>query len=392
MRRAVHVCTAFMVVAPYVATADLIPVEPDDAGASSVFQAMLGAAAGDTVALRHGYFAVTDLEVKEGVSLLGGWNDEFTWRTPGATHVHANGQGQWRQAVQCTQGQTQLTIVDGIEFTGEDARGVLCVGSSPTITNNYFHDHNAAYDGGAILFQDGSSPLIEGNWFRNNRSGYGGAIRGAFGAGNSAVIRGNLIESNQANGIGSAIAVSHGSPLIENNVVRDNTGSTAIFVWLAGAGETPVIRGNLVVDNLGTSIFVNRSSAIVERNTVWGNEGHGLVVSSNIGPAPVVERNIFGATSTGHGVYCFEAEALLACNCVFWTAAAPYEGCEEDGDSIQLDPLFCSAHAGDYTLQSNSPCAGDNNPACGLVGREEVGCGVVSLELRTWSQTKALYR
>jgi hypothetical protein len=45
-------------------------------------------------------------------------------------------------------------------------------------------------------------------------------------------------------------------------------------------------------------------------------------------------------------------------------------------DNFSEDPLFCGEDNPDepFTLHSDSPCASENNPACGLVGARRAGC------------------
>ncbi len=49
-------------------------------------------------------------------------------------------------------------------------------------------------------------------------------------------------------------------------------------------------------------------------------------------------------------------------------------GCTFEGNS--------ASHSGDapYTLHENSPCEPEHNPACGLIGAWDVGCGVTPVE------------
>ncbi len=56
-----------------------------------------------------------------------------------------------------------------------------------------------------------------------------------------------------------------------------------------------------------------------------------------------------------------------------WTG--PIAGQLDVNGNISEDRLFCDLPALDLTPQSDSPCAPDFNPECGLIGAGPVGCG-----------------
>ncbi len=50
-------------------------------------------------------------------------------------------------------------------------------------------------------------------------------------------------------------------------------------------------------------------------------------------------------------------------------------------NNFYLDPLFCDASGGDFTLAADSPCAPANSPfGCNLIGALPVGCQVLAIE------------
>jgi hypothetical protein len=66
--------------------------------------------------------------------------------------------------------------------------------------------------------------------------------------------------------------------------------------------------------------------------------------------------------------------------------------------TIREDPEFCAVDpitTLDIRLQSDSPCVPANHPStgtCGLIGAAPVGCGTVSVENKTWSEVRLIYR
>jgi len=392
-----------LLVAAVVADASMIRVDQTGAGdALTVAEGMLLATGGDTVAVRHGLHAVSNLRVVDGVQLLGGWNDTFTARDPGTSLL----QGGPGQVLRCTVGQGPETLIDGFEITGADDSAILCTAASPTITTNIFHD-NDGVDGGAIHCEYGASPLIEGNHIHHNTAVLGGGIRAHLGQDTSPIIRHNLVEHNHATYAGGGIAVGNSSSLIEDNIIQFNsTGPGAsytgggIHVWHAGGGVVE-IRRNLIVLNSaveGGGIGITGGHPIVESNTVWGNAamlGGALFQEESTIPDPgttQVFANILGGSTHGVGVHCEpdDPAMVLDCNCVYGNAGGSYSGCNAGPSDFSQDPQFC-APTSDFHLSSSSPCAPPGVTGCGLVGALPVGCGPISVEPESWGRIKAHY-
>lgn len=78
----------------------------------------------------------------------------------------------------------------------------------------------------------------------------------------------------------------------------------------------------------------------------------------------------FGIACVAGGVYAADA----GCNDVFLSGSAPYLNCVEPESDFHVDPLFCDARNGDFTVQSISPCAPANSGGCGQVGALLPGC------------------
>ncbi len=62
--------------------------------------------------------------------------------------------------------------------------------------------------------------------------------------------------------------------------------------------------------------------------------------------------------------------------------------------NFSADPLFCGDLNPDepYTLHTESPCAPENNPECGLIGAWGVACGLTAIEPVSWGSVKAMFR
>jgi hypothetical protein len=387
------------------AYAAFIRVDPSGGGdATTVAEAMLLASAGDTVAVRFGAHLVNNVQVTDGVALLGGWDSSFTSRVPGTSHLMSSAQ----QILRCTTGQGLDTVIDGFELTGASNSGILCTDSSPTITNNEFHA-NTAVDGGAIHCEMGASPFIAHNHIHHNTANLGGGIRGHWGYDTSPTIVENVIEYNTAFYGGGGISVNNGSSVIEDNVIRFNAahgGQSAtgggIHVWHAEGGVVTV-RRNLIIYNTsdeGGGIGITGGHPVIENNTLWGNSaflgGALYQEESDVAPDPGVTQvhfNILGGSLQGHGVFVHEDyKMVLDCNCVHGNAGAAYAGVSPGLNDITDDPLLCDVSSGDFHLASNSPCAPPGPGGCGLIGAFDVGCGPIGIEALSWGTIKALYR
>jgi hypothetical protein len=70
---------------------------------------------------------------------------------------------------------------------------------------------------------------------------------------------------------------------------------------------------------------------------------------------------------------------VLTCCNLYGNTNGDWIGCIADQEgsngNISLDPLFCDAENGEFSLCSDSPCALDNNPGCGQIGALGTGCG-----------------
>jgi len=133
----------------------------------------------------------------------------------------------------------------------------------------------------------------------------------------------------------------------------------------------------------GGAIYAAGDTMSVVNCTVYGNaaqsgEGAGLFVT---GSASVYLGNsIIAFSSEGEAVYCTGTGTDPTVNCcdIFGNAGGDWVGCIAGQDSLHhnlsVDPLFCDAGGGDFTLYSHSPCEAANAWSCGTIGAKGVGC------------------
>jgi hypothetical protein len=250
----------------------------------------------------------------------------------------------------------------GISAWGSDVELVLCIVSGCS-----------AYEGGGIYTDYPSRVVITDCEIRGNEvSASSGGIEAL---GNEVIIIGCTISGNRANWGGSGgIGCISPALTIQDCVIRDNSCS----VYGDGAG-----------------LSVGYSSGAIIGCTVAGNTGApppgGLYVfSSDL----EIGRTLI-AFNEGGGLGCAGSQVTVRCCDVFGNTGGD-DLCGTDlGGNFSLDPLFCDAENGDYTLDGCSPCLPGNHPHgvdCGLIGALGQGCGATAVEETTWGRIKALYR
>jgi parallel beta-helix repeat protein len=169
---------------------------------------------------------------------------------------------------------SKRTKIDG-NRAGAVVRIVADAGETPTLRG--FTIRNGS-DGGVRV--SGGSPLIQDNVIRNNAyCGEGGGIALSF---SSATVRRNVIKGNFQSGCsggsggGGLIVGGNSEALIVDNVISGNShGSHGGGITLFAAGS-PTISGNVITGNeaanQGGGIWiVNRSDAVIENNVIADN-------------------------------------------------------------------------------------------------------------------------
>lgn len=196
---------------------------------------------------------------------------------------------------------------------------------------------------------------------------------------------GGTIEDNEISGSsGIGIWSSETDALVRRNLVHDNAGH-GIAVFLGQVVE------NVTYENGGDGIsigpFFDESSRpreegiaaerLVIGNTSIGNRGHGIDMTRAYFFR--IERNI-SAYNDSAGIVCGGgAYSTFLCNVVNKNVIGAILGdCEAElgkNGNASLDPLFCDPEARDFRLQLESPCAPKNSQGCGLIGALPATCG-----------------
>lgn len=338
-------------------SADAAPwlIRPDGTGDFPTIQAALDAAVDeDEVVLASGTFTGTG-------------NYDLTFHGRKVVLRSETGQpadavidcGQHGRAFRFVNGETRDTRVEGI-----------------TITNAYEHENSPG--GGAVLCQN-SSPTFRSCAFTECTCPVGGAF-----------------------------GISGGGPRIEHctfyrmgNVVGTGCTGGAISVWYSTL-EVADCSFRLCVSSDGGVFYSVGSTIFVDRSLLEYNVGHGsafwgdgttlylrnsTVYYSSLsqiylggGSALYADHSII-ASGNDVAVSCDGgSSAMLSCCDVFGHLGGDWIGClegqEQAGGNLGLDPLFCSGSTASRALRPDSPCAAENNAACGQIGALGVGCAI----------------
>jgi FlgD Ig-like domain len=324
---------------------------------------------------------------------------------------------------------SSITMKGGYEFQGG---AILCLGSSPTITNCVFYQNTAIDDGGGVCCFDASSPTFRDCKFVANQSGErGGGVICMLGIPSFYDCE---FRSNEASD-GGGLYVSHVQPaIIEDcawieNIAYSVGGGGLLFRDGHLALTRGEFRGNacqgpggglylhdcsasidhsLFIDNVasgrgGGLDIQTAASAYISHCTFldnWTNAGGGAIGVSDGCSLEIVECTIasnfsrYGGGIYSHSQSCSITNTIIAFNHLSEGIFCDLLGtptltcCDvygnEDGDwvgfisnqygingNFSSDPYFCDIDNDDYHLWNYSQC---NQSTCGIIGAWPVGC------------------
>ncbi|MCK4412320.1 MAG: S8 family serine peptidase [Candidatus Eisenbacteria sp.] len=229
---------------------------------------------------------------------------------------------------------------------------------------------------------------ITGGWVVGEA---GGGVWCAAGA--SPTLRGCRLTGNAATGLGGhggGLACTGGAPHLVECLLVDNLAADA---GSHGGGiyaeqgdpflETCTFANNEAGGSGGGFYGGDHASPTIVKSTFYRNaadEGGGIAIAE--GTLLVLETSIIAYSTAGEAVACADSSvAMLSCCDVYGNAGGDWVGCIAGlsglNDNLDQDPLFCEDvnPLRPYILNGASPCAAENNPACGQIGAWPVGCG-----------------
>ncbi|MCP4546296.1 MAG: hypothetical protein GY835_07510 [bacterium] len=324
------------------------------------------ASAGDTVLVAAGTYFENSITVDEGVNLIS---------ETGLANCVVIDAAQSERVMLVCEGELPVSVkIQGFTFLngrGTSGAGLYCEAVDITLVNCLFSDNTATTTGGG-LYCYYSRFTIRNCEFRGNDAHSGG---GFF-----------------------SIYCWFGSS-ISDCVFVDNTA-------LRGGGyfdddddislETSLFVGNRAL--YGGAILASYANLVISNCTCVANSAElGSGFYADQFGRPEIRNSLLAFGDIGPAVHCDGSSVITMYNCdLFGNEGGDWTGCisgQLDSDcNLSADPQFCGiTGSGDYTLQSDSPCAPANNDCGVLVGARPVACGEVATEEKTWSALKALY-
>ncbi|MEZ5063404.1 MAG: right-handed parallel beta-helix repeat-containing protein [bacterium] len=393
---------------------------------------------GDTVLVAPGTYTDSEIRYEEGfpVRSCAYLRDGVVLRSmsgPEDTIVDIAGAGGALVAVvRARQLPSEESQVDGFSITGAPVgyRGayVAEVGRV-TFRNCIFRDMDANPSSGAGIAANGNVDIIDCE-FVNCQGDIAGAIyhsnghlnlirttirecgnRGAYlsgnagGPGESALIEDCVFLNNWSEGSAGGLAVSRydqGAVVrgcrFEGNVAYGYPGGGLAFTNFGPklVEDCLFLMNSVTGSGQGAALTVSGNGACeIRGNTFYGNtQEYPYLGGASVhvyAPGALFDRNVV-ALSQGNTAIFVESGSSLTTSCnVFWDNSEGI-GIPLSPTDREIDPLFCDPENHDFTVQENSPCVEPGSLGCGQIGAFGVGCGVLSVQTRSWGEIKAAYR
>ena len=294
------------------------------------------------------------------------------------------------------------SVIEGITITHGWADyygggGIFCDDdASPTIVNCALVDNESAMGGGMC---GGILSTLTGCSFVGNESVRGGALAGARATvltdceffGNKARYGGAIYIRSSCSPTLTGCSFTGNSALHSGGALHIEMRSNPVLHCCTLAGNSAPIGGAIDVSIECSPTFVNC--------TLWGNSCTytGVIACYELCLLRI-ENSIISFSQQGEAISCSDSEVTLHCCDVYGNAGGDWIGCLAGqfgvNGNICEDPLFCGDENPDapYTLHDDSTCAPDHNPACGLIGAWDIGCGLTPVEEVSWGSMKAMFR
>jgi hypothetical protein len=175
-------------------------------------------------------------------------------------------------------------------------------------------------------------------------------------------------------------------------------GWSAAGVWL-GLDCSAIVRYNVITANQqGIMCNCNNGRPTIDHNTIAWNDDCGIQIYTGGVPASgvaLITNNIV-VQNAHYGIYRGSSSTVPLpphpdenWNDV-WGNTTNYHSITQGSSDISADPLFCGPYTNLY-IDAMSPCAGGGENGT-YIGAFKVGCGVSSVQSKSWGSIKALYR
>ena len=351
----------------------------------------------------YGQFAVEASHRTSGeASISGVFDDIYFILPPGETYVvNPEGTGDFptiQAAIAGVQHGDVIELTDGT-FTGDGNRDMDYLGKAITIRSQSGNPQACIIDcagsrgdphrGFSFVSDEGPESVLEGVTIANGYLPPPGWGAGVEGGGSSTPLLNGICSDNWAYEGGGATFTSASHATFVGCLFSGNSATAGGGVAVASGSSATLtdctFSGNSAVAFGGGLSFVWSLGTVVGCTFHGNGAPEGSGVHSGYGSALEVQNCIVAFSTQGPGVGCgsFVIPTLTCCD-IYGNAGGDWVGDIADqygvNGNICEDPLFCDPENGDFTITSDSPCAPDYNPECGLIGAWPAECCVGDLD------------
>lgn len=242
-----------------------------------------------------------------------------------------------------------FTLTNGFKDYGYGG-GIDCYLSSPKISGCIIENNTASHGGGIHVI---GSPIIEKNIIRNNSvTVAGGGIRSDEG---QMIVRHNTIMQNSSDVYGGGIEVStSGHVLISSNLIKENFAGIGGAICFHNINAGGIIENNLVIRNSSNYLhsdfgYLTGDHELIN-NTFAYNDVDSIGIAFGQSCDAVLINNIFWENA--------EEEIKEYPNVNLDVVHCLVQGGWSGVGNINCAPIFNSPEENDFKLQESSPCIG----------------------------------
>lgn len=263
------------------------------------------------------YYEGNYISVKEGISLYGGYSNDFSARDPSVYETkiidmsQGDLEGLTNEPITVYDGVTEQTVIDGFTISGSNNStytiGIDIINASPTIQNNIINGGAGSVIAAGIGISQNASPVIQYNVI-NGGNGIGDNRGISMWSYCNPKIEYNTITGATGNGNGTGIrVVTYCIPKIKYNTIDGGSGDGSEGVSVRNNSSVTLIGnyiygGNTASENNTTRAIMVENNSIVKAtaNKIHAGRGYdtwGLV--SEVQSSLRLKNNIiFGGNAT----------------------------------------------------------------------------------------------
>jgi len=274
-----------------------------------------------------------------------------------------------------------LTLQKGMG-TSNNGGGILCSQASPVIRDCLIRLNVVSGTGGGMYCKEGSEPLLLNCRFEENRCGFfGGGLAANF---SSPILDNCIFEQNLAQapfGMSAGIDFFYSNPILTNCRVSGNV--AAMIIGGVSCYESPasfdhcVFEGNQATFAGGLYCYGDPPT-VTNGTFVFNDAPFGSAIYSE-GCSYDLSNSIVAFNQQGAGIVAmFDSIPSIACTDIYGNEGGDWVGDISAQASINgnlsTDPLFCDALSSDFSIDSLSPCAPNQNSCGTLIGAVDPKC------------------